>query len=90
MVFASVSSHTRRRLQEALDEMNEIVKLLGTIQIGRRLLFKPILASNAEVSSIRSRGYLKLRLQLFRGGFMFECVQTSKRMTQDVLAYGGR
>jgi hypothetical protein len=54
MVFASASSHTRRRLQEALDEMDDIVKLLGTIQIGRRLLFKPILATNAEVSLLRS------------------------------------
>jgi hypothetical protein len=90
MVFASASSHTRRRLQEALDEMDEIVKLLGSIQIGRRLLFKPILATNAEVSPIKSMRYLKLISQLFRGGFMFECVQTSKRMTQDVLAYGGR
>ena len=57
MIFASASSETRRRLKEALDEMDEIVKLLETIQIGRRLLFKPILATNAEVSAISSRRY---------------------------------
>jgi len=62
LIFASASSDTRRRLKEALDEMDEIVKLLGTIQIGRRLLFKPILATNAEVSSISSIVHLKLSL----------------------------
>lgn len=52
MIFASASSDTRRRLKEALDEMDEIVRLLDAIQIGRKLLFKPILATNAEVSLI--------------------------------------
>ena len=59
MVFATASSDTKRRLQDALDEMDEIVKLLSTLQIGRRILFKPCLVANAEVSST-----VRLRLKI--------------------------
>lgn len=42
--------------------MDEIVKLLNAIQIGRRILFKPTLATNAEVSSIDSTRCLELTI----------------------------
>lgn len=93
LVFASSGRSARDQLKRALDEMANIVALLGCIPIGRKILFRPLLAQNAEVSPtpflrlvlIR---YSKLTEQYFRGGFLFEAVRRGRR--RDVLAFGGR
>jgi hypothetical protein len=55
-VFVSAPSALNRRLRTALDEMEGIIKLLGHIQIGRKIVFRPTLAQNAEVrASIAAR-----------------------------------
>lgn len=50
-VFMSAPSSVNRQLRTALDEMEGIVKLLGHIQIGRKIVFRPTLAHNAEVGT---------------------------------------
>lgn len=50
LVFASAGPSSRDRLRRALDELAGIVKLLGCISIGKKVLFRPTLAHNAEVS----------------------------------------
>ena len=57
LVFASASPSSRDRLRQALDELAGIVKLLGSISIGRKILFRPTLAHNAEVSLLMSPRY---------------------------------
>lgn len=50
LVFASLGPAKRDHLKKGLDELAGIVKLLGCISIGRKVLFRPTLAHNAAVS----------------------------------------
>ncbi|KAK8850742.1 hypothetical protein IAR55_004662 [Kwoniella newhampshirensis] len=54
----------RRKLSNALDNIDAIIKLARSCGVSRRILFRPTLARHSE---------------FFRGGFMFECVRRGKQ-----------